>query len=86
MNEANLALRQLAANIKGQLPASLKNVNVALDLADAGAAMTNIWGAAGQVTIALNTQGQGSFNVSVQLPYGAINVHAGPLSMLPAAE
>jgi hypothetical protein len=87
MNEANLALRQLASSIKAQLVnPNIKNFNVAIDLADAGTAITAIWGTAGQVTVALNTQGGGSFNVSVQMANGGVNVHAGPLSLLPAVE
>lgn len=86
MNEANIALRQLAANLKAQLTANIKNFNCAISLNDAGAAITNIWGTAGQITVAINTAGEGSFNVSVQTANGLVNVHAGPLSLLPAAE
>lgn len=85
MNESNLAMRQLAANVKAALPPYMKNVNLAMDLADAGEALTAIWGAVGSVTVALNMQGQGSFNVTVQTSSGAVNVHAGPLALLPAA-
>lgn len=86
MNEANLALRQLAANLKAQLSSSnLTSVNVTMSLASAGEAITAVWGNAGQVTVALNTAGEGHFNVSVQTANNGVNVHAGPLSLLPAA-